>query len=117
MLPQHPSLRGTDGQHTDAASGGSMAVGAQQGLARLTEPFQVYLVANTVAGTGKIDAVFGGYGAQKAVVVSIFKSWLQGIMIYIADRQLCFDLGDSHCLELQIGHGSCGILSQSLVLF
>lgn len=36
-------------------------------------------------------------------------------MVDIADRQIGFDLIHTHRLQLQIGHGSCGILCQCLI--
>ena len=40
-----------NGYHTDSAACGSVAVGADKGLAGSTEALEVYLVADTVAGT------------------------------------------------------------------
>ncbi len=72
-------------QHTDAAAGGSVAVGADQGLAGNAEALQMYLMADAVAGTGKVNAVLFGDRLNKAVVVGVFKAGLQGVVVDIGD--------------------------------
>ena len=71
------------GQHTDAAAGGGVAVGADQGLAGNAEALQMNLMADAVAGTGKVNAVLFGHRLDKAVVVSVFKAGLQGVVVDI----------------------------------
>ena len=51
-----------------------MAVGTDEGLAGSAESFKMNLVADTVAGTGEVNAVLLGNGADEAVVVRIFKA-------------------------------------------
>ena len=55
------------------------------------------------------------HALQIAMIVRVFKADLDRIMINIADGQLGFYFGHIHGIKLQIGHGSCGILSQGLV--
>ena len=63
-----------DSDHTDTAACGGMAVGTDEGLAGSAESFKMYLVADTVAGTGEVNAMLLGNGADEAVVVRIFKA-------------------------------------------
>ena len=79
------------------------------------EPLQMHLVADAVAGPGEEDAVFGGHILEKAVVVGIFKSGLQRVVVHIAHGELCLDTVKPDGLELQIGHGARGVLGQGLV--
>ena len=104
-------------QHTQTATGGSMAVRANEGLTGLAKPLQVDLVANAVTGAGEPHTVLGGYRLQVAVVIRIFKAALQCVVIYIGNAQFSFYLGNTHCFKFQIGHGAGGILGQGLVNF
>ena len=111
----HIHAAGAEGQHTQTAAGGGVAVGADEGLAGLAEPLQVDLVADAVAGTGEVHAVLGGHGLQVTVVVGVFVTALEGVMVHIGYAQLGLDLGDAHGLKFQVGHGAGGVLGQSLV--
>ena len=111
----HIHAAGAKGQHAQAAAGGGVAVGADEGLARLAEPLQVHLMADTIAGTGEPDAVLGCHRLQIPVVVRIFKAALQGVVVHIGHAQLSFYLGNPHGFKFQIGHGAGGILGQGLV--
>ena len=103
------------GQHPNAAPGGGVAVGADEGFPRGTEALQMDLVADAVARTGEIDPVLLGHGLDVAVVVGVFKAALQGIVVNIGHTALCSNPGHAHGLELQIGHGAGGVLSEGLV--
>ena len=74
MATATSSLPAPKTQHPEAAGGGVMTVGTQQGGAGNAEPFQVDLVADAVAGTGEINTVPRGNALEKPVVVGIFKA-------------------------------------------
>ena len=92
-----------------------MAVGADQGLAGLAKALQMYLMADTVTGTGEVDTMFCCNGLQITMVISVFKAALERVMVYVSNTQLCLDSGDTHGFKFQIGHGAGGILRQSLI--
>ena len=92
-----------------------MAVGADQGLPRYTEAFEVHLMANPVPRAGETHAVARGDRTEIGVVVRILKPRLQGVMIDIGDRQFGLDLFGPDRLKLQICHGSGRVLRKGLV--
>ncbi len=94
-----------------------MAVGANQRLARDAEPLQVDLVADSVAGPGKIDPVFFCGRLDEAVVVGIFKPRLKCVVVHIGDRAFRFDARHPQRFKLQIRHSARRVLRQSLVDF
>ena len=79
------------------------------------EPFQVDLVADAVAGAGKVYAVLGGHGLQVTVVVGVLKAGLEHVMVHVGHGKLGLDLGNAHGLELEVGHGAGGVLGEGLV--
>ena len=105
------------GEHTDAAACGCVAVGADKGLAGNSEPLKMNLMANSVARTGIINAVLFCDRTDKAVVVGIFKTGLQGVVVNISDRALGFYSRDSHGLKFKVCHGSGCVLCEGLVDF
>ena len=111
----HIQAASAKGQHADAAAGGRVAVGADQGFTGNSKALQVDLMANAVAGPGVIDAMFFCYGLNVTVVIGVFKAALQCIMVNVGHTALCFYPWYAHGLKLQIGHGSRGVLGQSLV--
>ena len=104
-----------EGQHPDAAAGGGVTVGADEGLPRYAEAFQMHLMADAVAGAGEPDAVLGGNGLDVPVIVGVFKAGLEGVVVDIGHGSLCFDPVNAHGLKFQIGHGAGGVLCQGLV--
>ena len=92
-----------------------MTVGADKSLAGLAKTLQMDLMADTVAGTGEPNTVLGGDGLQITVVITVFKTALQGIMVHVGNTQFCLNPGNSHGLEFQIRHGTGGILCQGLI--
>ena len=74
-----------EGEHADAAAGGRVGVGADQGFAGCAEAFQVDLVADAVTGFGVVDAMLFGDGADVFVVIGIFKAGLEGIVVDVSD--------------------------------
>lgn len=50
-------------------------------------------MADAVAGAGEVNAVLFGDGADKTVVVGVFKAGLKGIVVDIGDAFLGFDPG------------------------
>ena len=63
-------------QHADTAAGWGVGVRTDQGLARCAEAFEVYLMADTVARLGVVDAVLLGHGADVLMVVRVLKTGL-----------------------------------------
>lgn len=92
-----------------------MAVRAQEGVTRNPKSFQVNLVTDSVAGSGKDSAVLGCKGLQKSVVIAVLKSGLEGIVVHIADREFGGNPRHLKCFKLKTGHGACGILCKGLV--
>ena len=92
-----------------------MAVGADEGLAGLSEALQMHLMADAVAWTGEVYAVLGGDGLQIAVIVAVFKAALEGVVIDVGNAHFRLHSGNAHGLEFQIGHGAGGVLGQGLV--
>ena len=74
-------------------------------------------MADAVARTGKIQAVFFAHALDIPVVVGVFKAGLQGIMVDIGHRTFGFYPGHTHGLEFQIRHRPGGVLGQRLVDF
>ena len=50
-----------------------------------------------------------------AVIVRVFKTGLQRIVIDIGDAQLSFDTRHTHGFEFQVSHGAGGVLRQGLI--
>ena len=92
-----------------------MAVTAEQRHSRNAEPFQVHLVADSVAGLGAEDTVLFRNALDILVVIRVFKAGLQGVMVNIGDALLCLDPSDPHCFKLQVRHRTCRVLRQGLV--
>ncbi len=112
---RHIKAARTDGDHAQRAAGRGMAVRTDQGFSGFSKPFQMYLMANAVARPGKHYTVFLRHALEITVVVGVFKTDLDGIVVDIADRQLSFHLRDVHGFKLQIGHGARGVLGEGLV--
>ena len=66
-------------QHTNAAAGRGVAVRADQCFSRDAKTLQMHLMANAVSGTGKADTVLFCNALNKAVVVGVLKTGLQGV--------------------------------------
>ncbi len=94
-----------------------MAVRAEEGFAGLAEAFQMHLMANTVAGLGKINTMFSGYGLYVFMVISVLKACLKGIVVDICNGFFCFNARNADSFKLQIRHCTGGILRQRLVYF
>ena len=112
---RHVQTARTHGQHTDAATGGGVAVGADEGLAGFAEALQMHLMADAVAGAGEVDAVLFTHRLDIAVVVGVLKAGLQGVVVDIGHAALGAHAGDTHRLEFEIGHSTGGILRQRLI--
>ena len=94
-----------------------MAVRTDQRFARFCKTLQMYLMANTIARTREINAVLFCDRTDKAVVVGIFKTGLQGVVVNISDRALCAYAVNTHCLKFKVSHGAGCILCQRLIDF
>ena len=104
-----------DGDLTQAAARGRMAVAAQKGRSRLAEALQVNLMADAVAGPGEGKPVVLSDSLKVAVVVGILKAHLHRVVVHIRDRQISLKGRQAHGLELEVGHGARGILGQGLI--
>ena len=49
------------------------------------------------------------------MIIGVFEALLCSIVIDVADGKFCLDNGNTHGLELEIGHGACGVLSEGLI--
>src|SRR5262249_59812291 len=65
---RHTHSAGTEGEHTERAGGGAVAVGADQGLARFAEALHVGGMADAVSRTAVPDAEAAAGGTQKEVL-------------------------------------------------
>jgi len=72
-------------------------------------------MANAIARPREKDPVLGRYALQIAMIVRVAKVGLQHVVVDVAHREFRAHAGQIHGLELQIGHGSRGVLRQSLV--
>ncbi len=111
----HGQTARTHGHGADAACGGGMGVGPDQGCARFGEIFKMELMTDAGACRGKHCAGFGGHGTEIAVVVRVAETHLKGVVVNVADRQVCADLADADGFELEPCHGAGGVLCQCLV--
>jgi len=112
---RHVETAGPDGEHAQGPAGGGVAVGAQEGPARLAEPLEVDLVADAVAGPREPDAVAARHGMQVSMVVGVLEADLDRVVVDVAHRELRAHPADPHGLELQVGHGARGVLGERLV--
>jgi hypothetical protein len=48
------------------------------------------------------------------MIVGVLEAGLQGVVIYVADRQICLHALHAHRLELEVGHRPGGILRERL---
>ena len=55
------------------------------------------------------------YRLYEPVVIGIFKTGLQSVVIDICDRTLCFDAVNTHCFKFKICHGAGSVLSERLI--
>ena len=74
-------------------------------------------MANAVARTGKTDTVLFRHCLDIAVIVGIFKTSLQRVVVYVRNGKFRLNAIDPHCLELQIRHRTRCILRQCLIDF
>ena len=77
-----------------------MAVGADEGLAGLAEALKVYLMADSVTGTGEPDTVLLCHGTDEAVIVRILESALEGVVVDVCHGTLSLYSVNAHSLEL-----------------
>ena len=92
-----------------------MAVRADQRFAGDAEPLQMHLMADAVAGAGEVQPVLFAYGLDIPMVVGVFKTGLQCVVVNISDGALRADTGHAHGFKFKIRHGAGGILCQGLV--
>lgn len=106
---------GTDCEHAQATAGRGVGVGTDEGFARDPEVFEVDLVANPVARTriGETEVFSGTLDEQ--VVVKVFRTALQHVVVDVRHRAFGFYTVDAHCFQFEIRHGPGGVLGQSLV--
>ena len=92
-----------------------MAVRADKRLARYTEAFKVYLMADAVARTRKTNASLLAHALDEAVVVGVLKTRLKGVMVDVCDGEFRLYSVYSHRLKFKVCHGTRGILGEGLV--
>ena len=92
-----------------------MAVAAQQRQSRHAEALQLHLMADTVSRFGAENPVLLCHALNILVIIRVFKSRLQGVVIDIGNALHCPHTADAHRLELQVGHRAGGVLCQGLV--
>ncbi len=112
---RHVNAARAHGQHPHPAAGRRVRVRAQQGLAGRRKPLEVHLVADSVAGPRKENAVARRHGLQVGMIVGVFVAVLDGVMVHVADREFRGHPRQAHTLELQVDHGAGGVLGQGLV--
>ena len=103
------------GHHADAAAGRGMRITAQQDRAGLAKAFEVYLVADAIAGTRVIRAALGGHGLEVQVIIVVFRPKTGHIVVHIAHGQVCLDAPAPHGFVQQKRGGTCGVLGEGLV--
>ena len=94
-----------------------MAVGAEKSFARNAVVFKMQLMANTVSGLAEQNSVPLSNAFDKSVIVCIFKTCLQGIVVDIGNGKLRLNFFYLHCLKLKIHHCTGRILCQRLINF
>ena len=72
-------------------------------------------MADSVAGTGKINPVLCRHRLNIFMVVRIFKAGLKHVMVYVGHRFFCFYAINAHRLKLKVSHCSRRILRKRLV--
>ena len=112
---RHVQSSGADGQHADRARRRGVAIAADQGPPRPAQPFEMNLMADSIAWFRVQDSVLRGHRLQIFVIVGILEALLQCKVVDVRYGKLCPDFFDPHGLELQIGHGAERVLSQRLV--
>ena len=75
----------------------------------------MHLMTDAVAGLGKINPMLACHCLDIFMVICVFKACLQGVVVDVSNRFLCFDTGNPNGFKLQIRHGACGVLCQCLV--
>ena len=105
----------THRQHSEPPASRSVRIRSNQSLARNAKSLIMNLVADAVARSREVHTVLCSHGLNIFMIICIFKSRLQSVVIHIRNGPLSLDLRNSHSLKLQICHCSSRILSQSLV--
>ncbi len=99
----------------DDAPGWNMTIGPQKQLPRYGKTFQVYLVPDAVSRPGKIKAVVITGCLQEPVVITIFRTGLLGIVVYVTNHLFSLDTRAAQLFQVQHHHGSGAILEQHLI--
>ena len=107
----------TDSKHTDTTACWSVAIRAYESFAGLAKSFKMYLMADTVAGTGEVNAMLFADGLNKSVVISIFKACLESVVVDVGNAFFSFDSRHADSLKFEVSHSTCSVLCQSLVDF
>jgi len=71
---------------TDSTAGRGVRIAAKERCAGLSEPFEMDLMTNSVAGARMIDAGLGGDGLQVQMIVMVLRPESSHVMIDVADR-------------------------------
>ena len=112
---RHVQAAGPDGQHADAAAGGRVAVAAEQSHPRNAEALQLHLVADPVPGLRAPDPVLLRNALDVLVVVRVFKTGLQRVVVDVGHAPAGLHPADPHGFKLKIRHRAGAVLGQGLV--
>ena len=77
----------------------------------------MYLMTDSVAGAGKVNAVLFGNRLYIAVVVRVFKARLERVVVYVSNRAFRAYALDTHCFEFKVRHGAGCVLRECLIDF
>ncbi|MNZ68343.1 hypothetical protein D3C78_866080 [compost metagenome] len=114
---RHFQAAGADGEHAHRAGRAGVAVGAEQGAARLAEVLHVHRVAHPVARPAEPDAETPAGALQEQVVVGVLEVGLQQVVVDVLHRDLGPGALEAHRLEFEHHHGAGGVLGEGLVDF
>src|SRR5208337_2833091 len=106
---------GANPENRYAGRSRSMAIGADQGLSRDSEPFHVNLVGNAVPWRAEMDSIPGRSALKVDVIVGILAVCLDDVVIHVLDGKISLYRTHPQGLEFQHGHGPCGVLKEYLV--
>src|SRR5215208_3681588 len=106
---------GPDRYGPEGSGGSRMGIRPDERRTGSGETLHVQVVADSVPGTGVVDAVSGGETLQEAVVVRVLEVELDDVVVNILDREIHLDAIDAHPLELQAGHRARCVLEQCLI--
>ncbi len=106
---------GAHRDHRARARLGRVAVGSDEGLARLREPLAVDVVADSVSRAREPGAVLRRHGLEESVVVRVLEIDLQDVVVDVDDRGIDLHAVLAEHLELHHRHRPRRVLHERLV--